>query len=371
MDARLKNYIICCHADKKLKQEVPVSIYDQFIQAGTALTKDRICGLNDMDDCPDNISDRNQRYSEATAMYWIWKHIDTPYVGIMHYRRRLMISDEQYSELMDEGVDIITSVVHDLVVSIEEDYRDTLYSCDWDLYMEILKRYDPDNYDYYEMLLNDTTIHPCNLGVYRGDIYRELCQWAFPICNEFYLRSPEKTDLYQRRDAGFIMERLTHLFVARKKRDGFKIAEADIVDLRSDKWTPEGECSYSDFDEVYKACNRLYKSDQIIRCNNVMGVALRNGAEKDDRLRTLSELLITSIKERQEIPESMHEYLPKEFRSDIGILIDIWNGLKKIVKLHYDMKNEMTMKKLTEYIELTGFSKVAVREAYLYASQQQ
>lgn len=360
---RLKNYIISCHVDKPLTQAPPESIFDCPIQAGTALTDMRICAINDMDDCPGNISDRNKRYSEATAMYWIGKHIDTDYIGIMHYRRRLNLTDEQITDLMDNNVDIISTVLYDLGESIEENYRRVLYSCDWDLLMEILKKRDRDNYEFYCECLSKPLIHVCNVNIFRADLYRELCDWAFPICDDFFRLSPEKTDVYQHRDVAFIMERLSHLFVMRKQRDGSKVAEAELVDIRSKDWEPENACDFTDLDEVFNTCDRLYKVNQIIRCNNVLGVALRNGGDKDERLRTLSEILIASILERMELPVTMHEYLPEEFRGSLEILIEIWNGFKTIASLNYETRSEESLNKLTQYIKLTNFSKIALREA--------
>ncbi len=367
----LKNYIICCHVDKKLTQQYPESVYDIKIQAGAALTDKRMCIINDMDNCEGCISDRNSRYSEATAMYWIGKHIDSNYIGIMHYRRRLAVTDEQYLNLINNGADIITTELYDLGISIEKDYRETLYSCDWDLFMGILKARDPENYDFYRSLLCESTkIHICNVGVYKSELYKELCDWAFPILDDFYMQSPEKTDVYQHRDVGFIMERLTHLFVSRKERDGCRIETAQLVDLRSDEWDPEKECNSDDPSEIYDICNRLYQARQIIRCNNVLAVALRKGADKDEHLKLLSELFVTSIKERMEIPLSMHEYLPFEYRSNLNILIEVWKYFKIIVGLHYELNNAQTLDKLTEYMEITHFSRVALREAQLYNTKQ-
>ncbi len=128
-----KLYIVSCHVDKPLTQAPPESVYDVQIQAGAALTVQRICEINDFDDCPESISDRNRRYSEATAMYWIGQHIDSEYIGIVHYRRRLDLTDADFEEFFRQSVDLITTEKIDLGTSIENDYRKVLYSCDWDL----------------------------------------------------------------------------------------------------------------------------------------------------------------------------------------------------------------------------------------------
>ncbi len=119
-DKRLKRYIISCHVDKPLLEEEPFSVYNCPIQAGAALTEKRICELNDHDGFPESRSDRNDRYSEVTAMWWIGNHIDTPYIGIEHYRRRFRLTDEEIAAYMDEGIDIITSYPICMSWSVED-----------------------------------------------------------------------------------------------------------------------------------------------------------------------------------------------------------------------------------------------------------
>ena len=106
---RLKMYVVCCHVDKPMEEGDLKSVYNVPIQAGAALTDKRICKLNDYDDFPESISDRNKRYSEMTAMYRIGALNDSEYVGITHYRRRFLLSDKQLEEYMDKGFDIITT----------------------------------------------------------------------------------------------------------------------------------------------------------------------------------------------------------------------------------------------------------------------
>ena len=49
----------------------------------------------------ENISEKNDKYSELTLQYWVWKNyevIGTPeYVGFMHHRRHFIFNDKPYS----------------------------------------------------------------------------------------------------------------------------------------------------------------------------------------------------------------------------------------------------------------------------------
>ena len=364
--SKLKLYIVSCHVDKPLTQPQPESKYTIPIQAGAALTDMRVCPINDMDDCDDNISERNTRYSEATAMYWIGKHISSDYVGILHYRRRLDLTDEQYEKLMDDGVDIITTEAIDLGESIENDYRNVLYSCDWDLFMEILKKRDPDDYDFAVECFNSNLIHACNINVFKSELYSEFAGWAFPILDDFYKNSPEKTDTYQHRDVGFIAERLSHLFVMKMERAGKKIVSAPLTDLRSDEWDVKKECDYSSADDIFSACDRLYKARQITKCCNVLGEAMRGDCRDDETIKKLSEIFIIGIKEKREEKLTMHEYLPEHFRTDLKTLLYVWTGFEKALETHLKVNTPESQKLLEDMIAMTGFGKTALREAAVH-----
>jgi len=369
-DRKLRLYIVSCHVDKPLTENAPASVYDTPIQAGAALTDLRTCAVNDLDDCPDSISDRNRRYSEATAMYWIGRHIDSEYVGIVHYRRRLGLTDEKLDELMDSGVDIITTVPVELGKSIEDDYREVLYSGDWDLFMEILAKRDPEDYGFAKECFKSDTIHACNINVFRADLYKSYWEWAFPIMDEFWRRSPEKTDVYQHRDVGFIAERLSHLFVMKMIRDGRKVAEAPLVDLRSGEWDCKTECDYSDPDDVFAACDRLYRASQITKCCNVVGEAVSRGLKTDERIRTLSEIMVAGILERGSDPVTMHEYLPEQFRTDLNTLIYIWNALKKALITFMELNSSESGALLEQIVNMTHFSSIARQEAVRHIKEE-
>ena len=360
-DDRLKTYVICSHVDKTLNEKQIFSVYDVPIQAGAARTDMRTCALHDHDGCPESISDRNLRYSEVTAMWWVAGHLDTPYVGIGHYRRRLKLTDAEISAYLDAGIDLITSTQMVMEYSIEENYRKNLWSTDWDYMMEIMEEYAPEDVAFAGECFSSHQIHLCNMNIMRSEMYREFSDWAFPMLDAFYRRCPAKTDRYLGRDVGFVAERLSHMFVMKMKAEGKRVVEAEIIDLKSNDWSPEKECDTGDFDAVWMACDRLYRDRQITRCSRVLSAAMHKGGDRDERLRHLLEIMVTGIAERAELPQTMHEYLPEELRRDLDTLTATYDGFRKIVLLWHERDDDETANLLSDYRKVTHFSSVAVR----------
>lgn len=331
-DPRLVMYIITCHVDKPLTEKMPDSIYYVPIQAGAALTDKRVCDINDYDGFEEeSISDRNQRYSEMTAMHWAGKHIETPYVGIMHYRRRFLLDDNQLKDYLDKGFDIITTNEYPLPENVNDNYLAAYYGADWKLLWEILEERNPEYIDIAKAQFARDHIHPCNMNIFKSEVYKEYCDFVFPILNEFYERSPWKKDTYQRRDVGFIGERLSSLFVEKKRAEGALVIEAPFRDLRSKGWSPEEECDLSDYAAVYKSCEKYYAIDNITRCRNLVAGALGVNGIEDARIRDLAFLFKAALEEQKVLPETIFEYLPDAWKKDLETLINMYTALRGIV----------------------------------------
>lgn len=360
MSKSLKLYVVKSHVDKPIEMKIPNSKYELPIQAGAALTEKRICEINDFDGFAESISDRNHRYSECTAIYWIGKHIDSDYVGVEHYRRRFQISGEVLEIHMKDDVDIITTSPKELETSIRGDYINNHYGGDWAWLMEYLKSYDYNNYEFYVKESEKTTIHFGNINIMKADLFREYCEWAFPIVDAYYEIAPEKMDAYNRRDAGFVMERLSHFFVMKAKRDGKKVVECQVNNYSTHAWSPEDECNVKEFDEVDKACKRLYETGQITKCCNVLGEAMKYGAESDTRLMRYANVLYAGIYERMRAQTTMYEYLPDELKKDLSTLCNSFEQFTQMVVAYVNNPTDEVKALFQNYLQVTGFSMILV-----------
>lgn len=358
--SKLSMYVICCHVDKMLQDEIPNSKFDVLIQAGAALTDMRICELNDMIGLEDNISDRNQRYSEMTAMYWIGNNIQSDYIGITHYRRRFLLSDEELEHYMEEGFDILATVFGPSEGAVDDNYCHAYYGYDWKLYMDILAEFAPEDKEFALELYSRPYIHPCNMGIFSAKMYKEYCEWAFPMLDAFYKRSAVKTDTYQRRDVGFIGERMTSLFIEKKKRQGAVVHEVPHKEFRSNNWTPEQECDLSDYDEVYQRCALYFDKNDITKCRRLVAGALNHGGQKDARIQKLTILFKIALEEQKVLPETLFDYLPLQWRSNLETVLATIDGFSTIVTLMYVNQTPEVVTMFDEFITRTGFSDVAI-----------
>jgi len=358
-DPRLVMWVISCHVDKPLTGDVPESVYNIPLQAGAALTDIRTCEFNDFDGDEESISDRNQRYSEGTAMQWIGRHLMSEYVGITHYRRRFRLDDKQLKAYLDDGFDIITTEWYDLPERIDEGYREAYYGADWQLFMDIIEEYAPEDVELAKEQFAMAGLHPCNLGIYRKEIYEEYASWMFPMLDAFYQRSPLKTDRYLRRDVGFIAERLTSLFVEKKKLKGARVIEAPFYDLKSKDWTPTDACDVKDPIAVYNTACELYKQEQIMRAGNVVAACLKTGNYSKEVLE-LAEVFGAASAERRVLRETMFEYLPIQWRGDLRTLHQAYMSLKGLVNSILQEETDEKYQMLNQFVEATGFSDVVL-----------
>lgn len=209
------------------------------IQAGRALNKNKYKRFFSQmigDDTGDNISMLNDRYSELTALYWIWKNSKAKYIGLMHYRRFLNLYNrtevqsfedfgltrENVEKIMADA-DVVTARYSGLNIgdNIYEHYLHNHYS--EDLYVVvrcIVKRYPKMAADLYRFLLKDSYV-PFNMFIARKQVIDEYCKWLFDVLlaadgdidfpHGLYDSSQKMSEMsltYQRRAPGFIAERL-------------------------------------------------------------------------------------------------------------------------------------------------------------------
>ncbi len=184
------------------------------------------------DDTGENISDKNQYYSELTGLYWIWKNdFKSDFLGLCHYRRYFLTKDNRLMTEKDY-LDILAS--YDVIVSRPHtgayDYR-TVYGRSHDIRNldmtgDIIKELWPDYYETFQAVIHDTLCYVGNLFVAPRTLFCAYCQWLFPIFSVLEARIDMSSyDDYHRRVFGFLSEQLLIVWI---KYNQLSYYEADF-----------------------------------------------------------------------------------------------------------------------------------------------
>lgn len=212
--------------DKPLIQGYVPAPYEKRIQAGAALTQQRIEGVALTDAEGRHISGKNRQFCELTVLYWIWKNAREDIVGLAHYRRHFILPQNWDIIMTENRVDVILPVPLYVVPDLAGNYKSRHDSPDWDYMMEYLKERSRQEYNEAEEFFGKNLYSPCNMFIMRKAVLEELCSWLFPVLFAVAEHGGERADPYRNRYPGFLSERLI-TFYFEKYRHKYKIVYAD------------------------------------------------------------------------------------------------------------------------------------------------
>ena len=223
----IRIYSAKCHMDKELQEDISRFSWEIPIQVGTALTSQRICKI--CDNTGEHISEKNQKYCELTALYWIWKNDRSDYVGLGHYRRHFELNEEQLKQLTYSGIDIVLTIPIMDIPNVEATYRRDHVGEDWDVMLEAVRTLSPDYMDTVSRMQRGRFYYAYNMFIMRREILEDYCNWLFPIlfyCEEHCEdRYRKKRDAYQSRYIGFLAEHLMSAYFMHHESE-YKIVHA-------------------------------------------------------------------------------------------------------------------------------------------------
>ncbi|MCF7645053.1 DUF4422 domain-containing protein [Bacillus subtilis] len=230
-------FMVCYH---KATPIINSSVF-QSVHVGRALSNKPILGTIG-DDTGDNISSKNKSYCELTAMYWMWKNMDSEYYGLFHYRRMLNFSGVEnnfFYDFSDKTIekfgwdeatildmcgayDIITGprwnvhpyAVPSLPMSNYDFYAREHHQKDLDILLQVVLERSPELYEHVKTYMDGKTCFYGNVFIMRRDYFKRYAAWVFDILFEVERRSDiSNYDSYQGRVWGFLAERLMGAYI--------------------------------------------------------------------------------------------------------------------------------------------------------------
>lgn len=204
------------------------------------------------DDTGDNISEKNDRFCELTALYWIWKNDHhSQYIGLCHYRRYFKMSfnffdlkKTQYEKrsIDENDVRISSRVIkylkkgfiilprpHDFgKISVQEQYKKYHSPQDLQILKKIVLQSYPEYINAWDHVFHGHKLYAFNMFIMNRDTFNKYMTWLFSILFKAEKEIPPKEDVYQNRTFGFMAERLLYVYLEHEHN---KIKELPIIFL--------------------------------------------------------------------------------------------------------------------------------------------
>jgi hypothetical protein len=224
------------------------------------------------DDTGDNISEKNEKFCEYTALYWVWKNMDrfpASHFGLSHYRRYFIAPDktpfnaiksifgsgknnrgvtmplndhalslagsekarQAMSNLLEKGYTIVPNkesfaMKKRMVLSVKNQFIFNHLREDWMVMEEAMRKVHPTyakSLDYFD---KHTGMRPYNMFVGSRQFLDDYCNWVFPLLFEIERNLPVSPYPYQRRAIGFLGERLFNFYI---DQNNIKLAVMPVI----------------------------------------------------------------------------------------------------------------------------------------------
>lgn len=283
----LKIFVVYYKPAPLIKTEIFEPIQAGRTIAGTpsrqgTFTKEEISWLSENmigDNTGQNISGLNRSFAEITALYWIWKNTDSPFVGMFQYRRFLSLNNNahypyvnfpsmRFRHLGLKHLDSFAKqflhdlelekkyilpwfATHDILVSepiklnTYEQYKNEHIIADLDAALNIIKQKYPEMYDFaIKNLHSEEGFYPSNLFITRREILNQYAEWLFSILLPLHEKLKDEIairDTEQKLAFAYLSERLfTIYFRYQQNHNRLRIKEFPFA-LASNFFEPPAE----------------------------------------------------------------------------------------------------------------------------------
>ena len=215
-----KAFVRCLAAlsdmDKPMRSRIDYEDWLEPVQVGAALVERTIASLRD--DFGENISHKNRNYSELTALYWLWKNRlqseggEHMYYGLMQYRRRLQISEDDFLRLEANEVDVVLPypMIYEPDISVHP--KRYLKEEDWQVLLSALQELHPAYAKAFPSVLSQPYFYNYNIILARKNVLAAYCKWLFPVLERVEELSVPKGKDRADRYIGYIGEVLETLY---------------------------------------------------------------------------------------------------------------------------------------------------------------
>ena len=219
-----------------------------YVEAGAARHDAHVPGILP-DVTGDQISGKNETFCELTVLYWAWKNLNKPYLGLCHYRRffakrrfgnrreRILTGDELEKCLRTTDV-VLPKKRRYWIETNYSQYIHAHHRQDLDTTRQILEEVYPEYLSAYDRSMALTSGHRFNMLLMKRDILDRYCTWLFDIL--FRLEAELDISQYSPKDRrvfGYVSERLLDVWL---EANQISYQELPVVNLERQNWLKKG-----------------------------------------------------------------------------------------------------------------------------------
>ena len=199
------------------------------------------------DDEGDNISSKNPRYCELTALWWGWRNLSCDWLGLVHYRRhfagsgeRGFLSSADAERLVSNGDVVVAKARNYYIETIESHYMHT-FDQDGSQLAALRKGVhdvSPARVATLEEHLAQRKGHMFNMLIMPRDVLDAYCTWLFDVleATESYLDFSQMNDFHAR-CVGRLGERCLDVWL---KSEGVPVQEVRVKNPEKTNWVKKG-----------------------------------------------------------------------------------------------------------------------------------
>lgn len=143
------------------------------------------------DDTGENISEKNNQYSETTGLYWIWKNSDADIIGLCHYRRYFVKGKFGNGDYLDYNTIINDLKEYDIIAykmklgkTVYESFNIDISEENIEISKRVMKNFYGDYYEDYLKTLNGREFYAKSMFIGKREFVDEYCEWLFPFLKE-------------------------------------------------------------------------------------------------------------------------------------------------------------------------------------------
>lgn len=280
------------------------------------------------DNTGDNISAKNQYYSELTGMYWVWKNYTaSDNVGICHYRRFLvndagkLFTKEEIEALLGR-YDLITTKTLTMRYPYYDGFSHNHNLKDLETALSVIKEMYPDYYDTLEKMIHQRQTWFGNIMICKKTLYDEYCSWLFPIFFEMEKRiDVESYDDYHKRVFGFISEFLLYVWATVKRLKVYQCKVGMLGEKAETRELKEALSAYFEKSDIKGA------KEYILKALEKRPDVLMEASDLDGELKLCMQAITTCENEYKTLGRSI-----LDSEKDKDVLISFFRKLNEIIE---------------------------------------